>query len=198
MKKFLIFGLIASMFVAGCTTRTRVLTDEESAKMVTVTLDENDFKSAAKDMLAEMNSGKFATNNNGKPWQVYITNIKNETLQRISVKDLTDYIENSLINGGKVLTTRAVGENKSAAIAENRALANDPLFNKETLKKNGTVKGYDYTLEGRISQRDSIVSKGKKIEYKFSLDLIDMESGNKVWGNVKTITKLADEDAQTW
>ncbi|MFQ6778116.1 MAG: penicillin-binding protein activator LpoB [Alphaproteobacteria bacterium] len=197
MKKFVGVGIVAAL-VSGCTTQTRILSDAESKEMIAVVLDDNDFQVAASDMLNDVVTRKFSGKNNGKPWQVYITNVRNETMQRINTADLTDYIENELINSGTVLTTRAFGDNKSVAIAESRELVNSALVDKSTVKKNGTVKAYDYTLEGRISQKDILVDGGKKIEYKFSLDLIDMDSGNKVWGNVKNITKFADKKAQTW
>lgn len=197
-KIFLLAG-VASILLTGCATKTRVISDAESAEMVSATLDDNDFQNAAQVMLNDVLTRKFyQPKPNGEPWQVYITNVKNDTMQRIEVKDLTDYIENELINSGTVLTTRAFGDDRSTAIAASRELAESSLVDQTTVKKKGTVKAFDYTLEGRIAQKDTIVDGGKKIEYKFSLDLIDMESGNKVWGKVKNIIKFTDKDTQTW
>lgn len=198
-KIFSLLAIIAALSTTGCATQTRVISDAESQEFVSASLDDNDFQNAAQVMLNDLLARKFITpKQNGKPWQVYITNVRNDTMQHIEVKDLTDYIENEMINSGNVLTTRAFGADRSEAIAQSRELANSSLVDKTTVKKKGTVQAFDYTLEGRIAQKNTMVDGGKKIEYKFSLDLIDMDTGSKVWGKVKNIIKLTDKNTQTW
>ena len=79
-----------------------------------------------------------------------------------------------------------------------RQLSDSSLVDKSTVKKNNTVKAFDLTLEGRIAQRNSTVGKNKKIEYIFSLNLIDMADGTELWSDKKVITKLTDKNTQTW
>lgn len=199
-KKILIFAGAAAILLGGCTTDTRVISDAESQEMITASLSDNDFESAAQEMVNDLLSRPIlAGKNNGKPYYIYFYGIKNETAQRINVKDLSSYIENELINSGKVEPTRAFGADRDTSITDARELANSALVDKSTVKPNGTVKAYDYSLTGRIQQRDTIVNGGKKvIEYKFDMELNNTTTGTKVWGKVKNIKKLTDKNTQTW
>ena len=200
MKKIFIFACSISTLLCGCATETRVLSDAESQEIVSASLSDNDFEAAAQDMVNDLLSRPIlAGKNNGKPYYIYFYGIKNETAQRINTKDLSSYIENELLNSGKVEPTRAFGEDCDTSIAMSRELANSPLVDKTTVKPNGTVKAYDYSLTGRIQQRNVMVDGGKKlIEYKFDMELNNTTTGTKVWGRVKNIKKITDKHTQTW
>lgn len=201
MKKnvFLYVGIAATL-LSGCATKTRVISDAESQEIVTANLSDNDFENAAQVMVDDLLSIPIMeAKSNGKPYYVYFHGIKNLTSQRLDVNDLSSYIENQLIKSGKVEPTRGFGEGRDESIAQARDLAESALVDKSTVKKYGTVKAYDYSLTGRIKQKDSFVDGGQKlIEYKFDLELNNAETGTKVWGKVKNIKKLTDEDTITW
>lgn len=192
-------GIVATL-LSGCATKTRTISDAESQEIETASLSDNDFEKAAQVMVEDLLSRPImAEKSNGKPYYVYFYGIKNDTAQRLNIKDLSSYIENELINSGKVQPTRAFGSDRDESIAQARDLAESSLVDKSTVKKRGTVKAYDYSLTGRIQQKDSFVDGGKKlIEYKFDLELNDTQTGTKVWGKVKNIKKLADKDTITW
>lgn len=199
--KSIIFASAAALLLTGCaSTGTRTISDAESQEIETATLSDNDFEKAAQEMVNDLLSRPVMANKkNGKPYYVYFYGIKNDTSQRLNVKDLSSYIENELINSGKVEPTRAFGSDRDESIAQARDLANSALVDKSTVKKNGKVKAYDYSLTGRIQQKDSILDGGKKlIEYKFDMELNNTETGTKVWGRVKNIKKLTDKNTITW
>lgn len=192
-------SLIVITSLSACTTQTKVISRDESAEFVTATLSDNDFETAAKEMLDDMLMYELATpKSNGQPYVMMISDIKNDTMQRINTADLTDYIKKELRRSGKVKTTSAFGDNRSKNIAMSRQLAGSSLVDKSTVKKNNTVKAFDLTLEGRISQKNSNVGNKKMIEYIFSLSLIDMGDGTELWSDKKVITKLTDKNTQTW
>lgn len=198
--KSVVFAGAAAILLTGCATKTKVISSAESQEIVTATLSDNDFEAAAQEMVNDLLSRPVMANKkDGKPYYVYFYGIKNDTSQRLNVKDLSSYIENELINSGKVEPTRAFGSERDESIAQARDLANSALVDKSTVKKNGKVKAYDYSLTGRIQQKDSIVDGGKKlIEYKFDMELNNTETGTKVWGRVKNIKKLTDKNTITW
>jgi len=199
--KSLVFAGAAAILLTGCAgQKTKVISDAESQEIVTASLSDNDFEAAAQEMVNDLLSRPvMAGKKNGKPYYVYFYGIKNDTSQRLNVKDLSSYIENELINSGKIEPTRAFGADRDESIAQARDLANSALVDKSTVKKNGKVKAYDYSLTGRIQQKDSILDGGKKlIEYKFDMELNNTETGTKVWGRVKNIKKLTDKDTITW
>lgn len=190
---------LLGLSITACTTQTQVVSREESSKLITATLSDNDFESAAKEMLDDMLANELSKPKaDGKPYVMMISDIQNETMQRINTADLTDYIKKELRRSGRVKTTDAFGENRSKNIALSRQLGESSLVDKSTVKKNNTVKAFDLTLEGRIAQKNSTVGKNKMIEYIFSLNLIDMADGTELWSNKKVITKLTDKNTQTW
>lgn len=199
--KSIIFASAAALLLTGCaSTGTRTISDAESQEIETATLSDNDFEKAAQEMVNDLLSRPVMANKkNGKPYYVYFYGIKNDTSQRLNVKDLSSYIENELINSGKVEPTRAFGSDRDESIAQARDLANSAMVDKSTVKKNNKVKAYDYSLTGRIQQKDSLIDGGKKlIEYKFDMELNNTETGTKVWGRVKNIKKLTDKNTITW
>lgn len=190
---------LLGLSTTACTTQTRVISRAESQELVTATLSDNDFESAAKEMLADMLANELSEPKaGGKPYVMMISDIQNDTMQRINTADLTDYIKKELRRSGRVKTTDAFGENRSKNIALSRQLGESSLVDKSTVKKNNTVKAFDLTLEGRIAQKNSTVGKNKMIEYIFSLNLIDMSDGTELWSDKKVITKLTDKNTQTW
>ena len=202
MKKqittYLLCFLLA-LATSACTTQTKVISKAESSELVTATLSDDDFETAAKEMLDDMLANELSEPKaGGKPYVMMISDIKNDTMQRINTADLTDYIKKELRRSGRVKTTDAFGENGSKSVALSRQLDKSAMVDKSTVQKNNTVKAFDLALEGRIDQRNGIVGKKKKIEYIFSLNLIDMSDGTELWSDKKVITKLADKNAQTW
>lgn len=191
--------VLIGLTTAACTTQTKIVSRAESQELVTATLSDNDFETAAKEMLDDMLANELAEPKaGGKPYVMMISDIKNDTMQRINTADLTDYIKKELRRSGRVKTTDAFGENRSKNIAMSRELQESALVDKSTVKKNNTVKAFDLTLEGRIAQKNSTVGKNKMIEYIFSLNLIDMADGTELWSDKKVITKLTDKNTQTW
>lgn len=197
MKKTFIFtGLMAAMLMtSGCTTQTQVLSKAESAEMVSATLSDNDFETAAQTMLDDMLTYDFA---NGKPgggrYVLEIAEISNDTLQRIDTDELTDYIRKELRRSGKFVLTN-LGEN--SAIRTSRDLANSDLVNKATVAKKNKVIAADTSLFGRISQKNEMVGGKKKITYVFSLAITELETGLELWSDKQVITKLTDKNTQT-
>ena len=190
---------LLGLSTTACTTQTRVVSRAESQELVTATLSDNDFESAAKEMLDDMLANELSEPKaGGKPYIMMISDIQNDTMQRINTADLTDYIKKELRRSGRVKTTDAFGENRSKNIALSRQLGESSLVDKSTVKKNNTVKAFDLTLEGRIAQKNSTVGKNKMIEYIFSFNLIDMSDGTELWSDKKVITKLTDKNTQTW
>lgn len=201
MKKVSIIalGAVFMLTLSACTTQTKVISRAESSEYVTATLSDNDFENAAKEMIDDMLMYELATpKSNGQPYVMMISDIKNDTMQRINTADLTDYIKKELRRSGKVKTTNAFGDNRSENIALSRQLKDSSLVDKSTVKKNNTVKAFDLTLEGRIAQKNSNVGNKKMIEYIFSLNLIDMGDGTELWSDKKVITKITDKNTKTW
>lgn len=199
-NKILILAIVAAMGLGGCASKTQVISKAESAEMVSASLSDNDFESAAKSMLESMLSSKKIGAKKSH-YVMLLDEVQNDTMQRINTAELTDYIEEELTNNTDLITpTRAFGGGRNNNIAAARSLSDSELVKQSTVKKKNQVDAYDLILEGRITQKNTAVegTSNKKIDYIFSLRLIDANDGLLIWSKKETITKLTDKKTQTW
>jgi len=97
---------LLGLSTTACTTQTRVVSRAESQELVTATLSDNDFESAAKEMLDDMLANELSEPKaGGKPYVMMISDIQNDTMQRINTADLTD------INVIKLLAKDIIDDN---------------------------------------------------------------------------------------
>ncbi|MBQ8294644.1 MAG: penicillin-binding protein activator LpoB [Alphaproteobacteria bacterium] len=200
MKKVFYLMIAIAFMGVGCSSSPKVLTDSESQEFVSATLSSNDFEVAAQSMLNDMLAHELASPKpNGQPYIMKVSEIVNDTQQRLNMRDLTMFITKEVRRSGNVKATNSFGSNRNSDVAASRELAESSLVDKSTVKKNNTVKAFDLSLTGRISQKNTNVDRRNKlIEYTFDLSLTDVSDGTELWSDYKIIKKLVDKDTQTW
>ncbi|MBF0159936.1 MAG: penicillin-binding protein activator LpoB [Magnetococcales bacterium] len=119
-----------------------------------------------------------------------IAEVKNKTSEYIDTRSITDSIRAQLLKSGAVRF--AVDTNAMDTQTEELRRQNQTgLYKKSKSKKIGQMEGADYRLEGNIA---SIVKRTRDLHdvyYKFSLLLINNESGVIEWADEKEIRKTA-------
>ncbi|MBF0123964.1 MAG: penicillin-binding protein activator LpoB [Magnetococcales bacterium] len=119
-----------------------------------------------------------------------IAEVKNKTSEYIDTRAVTDTIRSQLLKSGAVRF--AVDTNAMDTQTEELRRQNQTgLYKKSKSKKIGQMEGADYRLEGNII---SIVKRTRDIHdvyYKFSLLLVNNESGVIEWADEKEIRKTA-------
>jgi uncharacterized protein (TIGR02722 family) len=122
---------------------------------------------------------------------VQVSTVKNKTTEHIDTKSVTDKIRTALIKTGMVRMTAVSDANRE--ILENLQYQSESgVVSKKTAKGVGKQIGADYLLYGEI---DSIVKRDGRSEdvyYKFTLNLVDVETGIIEWSDEKEIRKEAD------
>jgi len=104
--------------------------------------------------------------------------VRNKTMEHIPIGTFITDIERAFINDGRVRVVADAGE-RGDLRAEREAMQDH--VTPETLKRFGRELGADYVLTGAISQ---IIdeSGGQRISfYQTDLELIDVETNEKVW-----------------
>lgn len=204
------FGAIAAtMLLTGCTQQPQIVGNNGAQAAMTMGIDRADFERASSETINSMLNAralnkqltKFEMNNNGKTPILMISDIKNNTTQRIDVDMLIKKIRIALLNDGRFVTTTAVrmGGAEDSATRDVRELANDDLFNKKTVKKKGTVLAPDYSLGGKIIQRNAKTGSGDQLaEYYFQLTLTDLNYGVAIWEGETVISKMGSNDTVSW
>ena len=203
MKNTLIVLAIATASIlSGCKSTTYVDTTKDD--IVTMGLSSRDFDSAAKTALDEMVASPLLVHPEvakGGRYILAISNIINDTSQRIDTDQLTKKIRVGLLRSGKFLTTTAIGLNgaEDQMTAKVRDLENSKLVKQSTVKKNGTVIAPDFSLSGKIIQRTNRVDRSTQlVDYYFQLTLTQLETGLAYWEGEYPISKTGSNNSVTW
>jgi hypothetical protein len=122
---------------------------------------------------------------------IFVDKIKNKTTEHIDTESITDTISTRLLRSGKF---RFVDMTKVKEVAEQLDFqSGSGMVDPSTAVKIGKHTGAEYMLYGNFS---SIVKKGdgiKDVYYKFTLKLMDLESGLVEWSDEKEIRKTREK-----
>ncbi len=181
------------LLAAGCATPTQRIDLSHDTSPEVNALDSRDFSIAAEKMIADMIESGAVDKPAGGRYVLAIGRVANRTEQDIDVDLLVKKIRVALLNSKKVVVTTAVGaagaeDNMSRGV---RDLADDPMFNANTVAQQGTAVAPELSLSGKIIERDLKINRTKqRIEYIFQLSLTDLNSGLAFWEKEETIGKV--------
>ncbi|MBV4532316.1 penicillin-binding protein activator LpoB [Pseudomonas sp. SWRI107] len=185
---------IAIALVSGCSTPSPVLGgknisygDNKAVELVT-----NEFGSTDLQMIAESMTRSLAQSGvlSGRP-VVQVYDVKNKTSEYIDTREITTSIKTQLMKSG--VARFASDNNAMQSQVDQLKLQNQSgLYKKNTVAKTGNMIAAQYRLEGSISSIVKRSSDYKDVFYKFSLQLIDVESGLAEWMDEKEIRKTTE------
>jgi len=126
---------------------------------------------------------------------VIVDDITNRTDEHIDTKALFEFIQDELINSGKV---RFVNNKKRQQILDEIKYQNSGAVSAITAKKGGRQTGADFMLGGAISS--TVHSQGglKTVTYQTALTLTDLETAEIVWSGKKLIKKRFKRSGAGW
>ncbi|MCW7551417.1 penicillin-binding protein activator LpoB [Endozoicomonas gorgoniicola] len=200
-------AILASVMLTGCATKTYYVDQNtgQTTKQETVAgLNYRDFSDAADEMVQSMLNNPRLRHPNADKGAVYvmaISSIINDTTQRIDTDQLTKKIRVDLLNSGRFLTTTAIGLNgaEDEMTEKVRALKNSKLVNQQTVKGNNKVIAPDFSLSGKIIQRNFTLSKSEQeINYYLQMTLTNLENGLAYWEGEVPIVKKGDGRSVSW
>ena len=200
--KITVSALIASVILfAGCTKQPQLMGNNAQPKApVTMGIDRQDFEKAASDMVDSLlTSGALNKAGDGR-YVVMISDIINDTTQRIDVQMLTKKIRIAMLRSGKAVITSAVGTQRDdTTINATRATRNNDEFNQKTSIKKGQLINAELGLSGKIMQRIAkTVDDDQLVEYYFQLTLTDANSGLAYWEDEVIVGKLGSNETVSW
>lgn len=185
---------IAIALVSGCSTPSPVLGgknisygDNKAVELVT-----NEFGSTDLQMIAESMTRSLAQSGvlSGRP-VVQVYDVKNKTSEYIDTREITTSIKTQLMKSG--VARFASDNNAMQSQVDQLKLQNQSgLYKKNTVAKTGNMIAAQYRLEGSISSIVKRSSDYKDVFYKFSLQLIDVQSGLAEWMDEKEIRKTTE------
>ncbi len=201
LKALTLGGAVALM--AGCAPQTTYV-DPANDSTVVMGLDYKDFAQAADQAVADMTNSRLLVHPQsmeGKRYVIAVSNITNDTMQRIDTDQLTKKIRSDLLRSGRFITTTAIGLNgpEDRMTEQVRELRNNKMVDQKTVKKDGTVIAPDFSLSGKIIQRNHKVdSRTQQVDYYFQLSLTNLENGLAYYEGEYPIIKRGSNKAAPW
>lgn len=150
---------------------------------------DTDSKLVAEEMIGDVLSKpwitRFETKTDKRP-VVIIGDVVNRTHEHISAETFIKDIEREFINSGRV----RVVENAAFRDKLREELASQQVnASEETRKKLARELGADFIMFGVINSTVDELGKEKVVAYKTNLELVDLQSTEKVWIGDKEIKK---------
>ena len=193
MKKLFLMGCLLSfavlLFSCSSTPKvTRVAEDEQID--LSGNWNDTDSKLVADEMIADSVAKPwlqdFMMKKQNKP-RIIVGTILNKSDEHINTETFTKDLEIALLNTGKA--TFVASKDQREEIRSERmdqADFSDPA----TVKKFGKELGADYMLKGQINTITDAAGKTTLKYYQTELELIDIETNEKVWIGQKKIKKV--------
>ncbi|MBA6263754.1 MAG: hypothetical protein ACI9N3_002531 [Colwellia sp.] len=200
MKKLIIattVGLAITM-VAGCAQKSVVRYGDATAVETTdINFGSTDLQKVAGDMTDSLLlSPVVGTLTQNKRPIMFVERIKNKTSEHIDTESITDSISTKLLRSGKF---RFVDMGRVEAAREQIKFQQDSgMVDTSKAVQFGKQIGAEYMLYGNLS---SIVKSNKDksdVYYKFTLRLMDLESGLVEWADETEIRKTKAKESVGW
>lgn len=194
--------LVSASVVTGCATGVEMVDTKNDRGDAVVGLDYRDFDRAASDAIQSLLASGAVVHPGGGRFVMMVSDVKNDTMQRIDTSQLTKKMRIDLLNSGRVVVTTAVGANGAedrANFTVREGLRDNEEFDQSRVQRKGTLQAPDISLSGKILQRNIQMSGRKQqIEYYFQLTLTDLASGLATWENEFPIIKRASSSSAAW
>lgn len=185
--------IVGLLLLNGCASNPRESSsvqygDAKAVETVTNQFGSTDLQTIAESMTRSLLQSAVITQ--GKRPLITVADVKNKTSEYIDTRSITDSIRAQMAKSGSVRFAVDIDAMQSQTDELSRQNQSG-LYKKQSVKKMGNMQAADYRLEGNIT---SIVKKAgniKDVYYKFSLVLIDIESGVLEWADEKDIRKTS-------
>jgi uncharacterized protein (TIGR02722 family) len=126
---------------------------------------------------------------------VIVTDVKNMTDEHLDVQQLTDYIQDELINSGKV---RFVDKARRQQILDEINFQNSGAVDPATAKKKGKQIGADFMLAGNITSQVHTQGEKKTVSYQPALTHTNFETAEIEWSTKYQIQKTFRRSGAGW
>ena len=201
MKKFvpLLILLVTALLMVSCGSSKKVTRiDPNSTTDLSGQWNDTDARLVAEEMVKDVLGRRWLTDfvaaKGAKPVLTMGT-IRNMTSEHINTETFTTDFERELINDGRI---RFVGSrDQREEIHEERAYQQE-FASPETMKRWRQELGADFALVGGVKSITDQEAGDRVVFYQTDLELINIETNEKVWIGTKKIKKGISRDNRKW
>ncbi|MCH8559032.1 MAG: penicillin-binding protein activator LpoB [Balneolia bacterium] len=191
----LIISLVSGFMLASCgpsQTVTRV--DAEDSLDLSGRWNDRDARIVSETMITDVLGRPWLErfeNTHGRQPVVIVGRVQNDSMEHIDTEIFTRDLERELINSGKVRFV--AGGNVRSDVRDERS-QQQQYASFETVKNLGQELGADYMLVGNINSivDESLNRREAQIFYNVNLELVDIETTEKVWIGNEQIRKILE------
>lgn len=198
------FALAVALFAAGCgSTRkvTRTAADSTAGGDLSGYWNDTDANLVAAEMIKDCTNRPWASDfqaaHAGKKPVVKLMGVIKRTDDRnVNEQYFTKQLEEELLNSGKARVVAAEGQD---SINERERTRQAKYASDETAKSHGNETGADFTLQTVVNSQNDTDGGGHSVRaYLVNMELVNIETQEKVWIGKKTIRKVIDQAGSTW
>ena len=122
--------------------------------------------------------------------RVRVSRVKNKTDEHIDTKGITDSIRTKLIRSQKVIFVTDVSEEDVRGdVLDEQKFGESNLADPSTAPEIGKMKAAEYHLFGELMSMQTEAGRTKERYFKFTLSMVNVETGVLEWANEKAILK---------
>lgn len=191
-----VFVLPAALSLGGCNQPPKRIDPTGREAVTSMGVDYSDSQEIAESMSRQMLSSPAFMRYPQPVLARYNNTINNTSDANLPVNVVNTRIRSTLLNSGQIQFTAALrtAEGHDAGIREARELANDPMFNQQSVQQSGAMNAVDAPQISVNSEFQSVYStdgKTKQKTYQLRIFVTDLLTGRVIWeGTSKPIAKI--------
>lgn len=191
----IIAGAVAIALLAGCATPSRSVqrTSADTQTDLSGRWNDTDARLVAEEMVDDMLERpwlqRFSSNEQRQP-VVIVGAVRNRSSEHIDTSIFISDIERELINSGMV---RFVAAPEQRDEIRDERLDQQTQAAEETISRLGEETGADFMMQGSISSTVDAVEGERAVFYQVDMELINIQSNEKVWIGSKEIKKIIEQ-----
>ncbi len=198
MIKRLIPVFLILMMLAGCASTTVERTASDEVIDLSGRWNDTDSRLTAEEIVSDCLSrpwlDDYLAANGAKP-VVIVGSVRNKSSEHIEVLTFVKDIEKELINSGRV---RFVANKAERQEVRDERLDQQSNSSEETAKALAQETGADFMMQGLITSITDAVDGKKVIKYQVSMELIHLETNEKVWLGSNEVKKFIKQSKSKW
>lgn len=199
-KNYLLAASIgfSALLLGGCSSKQVVsYGDAQAVETTDISFGSTDLQKVANEMTASLiSSPVVGTLTQNKRPVVFVERIKNKTSEHIDTESITDSISTRVLNSGKF---RFVDMSRVEAARKQIQFQQDGgMVDSSKAIQFGQQIGAEYMLYGNLSSIVKANKDKKDVYYKFTMRLMDLNSGIVEWADETEIRKTREKASVGW